>query len=83
MSVFVSLFFFLKERERSERRGERGTPFFKPNEAKRKSIDHARPKFLYGKKKKRVINVVFRNDEAFPSRARKEKNDFNRVPCSF
>lgn len=69
---------------------EREAPLFS-NQMKRKDgpprrdreIDHARPKFLYGKKKKRIIIVVFRNDEAFPSRARKEKNDFHRVPCSF
>lgn len=66
----------------------REAPLFSLFQTERKDregidIDHAQPKFLYGKKKKRVINVVFDDDEAFPSRTRKEKNDFHRVPCSF
>ena len=71
---------------------EREAPPFS-NQKKRKDgppreeieIDRSRSAEIFVRKEKeeRVINVVFRNDEAFPSRARKEKNDINRVPCSF
>ena len=70
---------------------EREAPPFS-NQKKRKDgpreeieIDRSRSAEIFVRKEKeeRVINVVFRNDEAFPSRARKEKNHFNRVPCSF
>ena len=78
--------FFLK---RSFGEGREAPPFSlfqtkrKDREEIDRYIDHAQPKFLYGKKKKGVINVVFHDYEAFPSRTRKEKNDFHRAPCSF